>query len=389
MGISELTPRLWKAVTSLLRHPHTWVKILASRLFGLLFARCNPPDVTLIRGELSTGVALQLKGCQQYLALRPVEEGLWTQLRSTHLDEKLAEQTVKDLLFVARAYHVEALADSGSSDNTTRKRKDAESDDDADVDHDEDGDLHGVGDRSEFGRLFARFGRLSRATHKLSNTGGGSNNGVESTREGDWVCTNCQNHNYASRSKCGRCHKDKGHIKGMTTQEAAEAQQAAADLAMAKEASKEVENLRRVSCLRWMAAASRLAADGPQGLACQPHRTEQVIQAVFHLLPQGQAADGVGGALASAQASGFSESGVPPELASLAQDIAGDVKTLVGPAKFGEAYSAVRARVMSVRQERKRKRVTEKILDPQGAAKRKGKKNERKKISRKRKVQKF
>ena len=62
---------------------------------------------------------------------------------------------------------------------------------------------------------------------------------------------------------------------------------------------------------------------------------------------------------------GFSESGVPPELASLAQDIAADVKTLVGPAKFGEAYSAVRTRVMSVRQERKRKRVTEKILDPQ------------------------
>eukprot|EP01043_Picozoa_sp_COSAG02_P004305 COSAG02_NODE_111_length_36009_cov_42.221248_2_plen_83_part_00 len=61
---------------------------------------------------------------------------------------------------------------------------------------------------------------------------------------------------------------------------------------------------------------------------------------------------------------GFSES-VPPELAALAQDITADVKSLVGPAKFSEAYSTVRARVVAVRQERKRKRVTEKILDPQ------------------------
>ena len=145
---------------------------------------------------------------------------------------------------------------------------------------------------------------MSRATHRLSNAGGGGLNGVDSTREGDWVCTNCQNHNYASRSKCGRCHKDKGHTKGFTTQEAAEAKQVEAELAVTQAASKEVENLRRLCCLRWMAAASRLAADGPQGLANQPHRAEQVIQSVFHLLPQGQPSDGVGMALASAQASG-------------------------------------------------------------------------------------
>eukprot|EP01043_Picozoa_sp_COSAG02_P004304 COSAG02_NODE_111_length_36009_cov_42.221248_1_plen_2408_part_00 len=305
--ISELTPRLWKAVTGLLRHPHTWVKMLASRLFGLLFARCNPPELGVVEGEVDAGVALKLKGCQDALALRPVEEGLWTQLRSTHLDEKLAEQTVKDLLFVARAYHVQALADSESSNrmdsNGTEKEQDDGGGDDDDDDDDGGGGLIGVGDRSEFGRLFARFGRLSRATHRLSNAGGGLN-GVDSTREGDWVCTNCQNHNYASRSKCGRCHKDKGHTKGFTTQQAAEAKQVEAELAVAQAGSKEVENLRRLCCLRWMAAASRLAADGPQGLAKQPHRAEQVIQSVFHLLPQSQANDGVGGALASAQASG-------------------------------------------------------------------------------------
>ena len=62
---------------------------------------------------------------------------------------------------------------------------------------------------------------------------------------------------------------------------------------------------------------------------------------------------------------GFSETDVPPELAALAQDIAADVKSLVGPARFGEAFSAVRTRVTAARQERKRKRATEKVLDPQ------------------------
>ena len=172
------------------------------------------------------------------------------------------------------------------------------SDDEEDAD-DEEGvaALLGHGDRSEFGRLFARFGRLSRATHRLSN-GTGGKNGVDSTREGDWICPHCQNHNYASRDACGRCRKEKGQAKGITTQEAAEAAVVAAELVETQAASKEVENLRRLCCLRWMAAASKLAADGPQGLAQQPHRAEQVIQSVFHLLPQGN--DGAGASAAQA-----------------------------------------------------------------------------------------
>ena len=33
------TPELWKAVATLLVHPHAWVKLLSSRLLGALFAR--------------------------------------------------------------------------------------------------------------------------------------------------------------------------------------------------------------------------------------------------------------------------------------------------------------------------------------------------------------
>ena len=309
-GIRELIPRLWRAVTGLLRHPHTWVKMLASRLVGALFARCNPPDVEMVPAvdDRAACVALKLQGCGESLALRQVEEGLWTQLRSTHLDEKLAEQAVKDLLFVARAYHVEAVAASESGTAAVGEGpamppgsggvEEQGSDDEEDAD-DEEGvaALLGHGDRSEFGRLFARFGRLSRATHRLSN-GTGGKNGVDSTREGDWICPHCQNHNYASRDACGRCRKEKGQAKGITTQEAAEAAVVAAELVETQAASKEVENLRRLCCLRWMAAASKLAADGPQGLAQQPHRAEQVIQSVFHLLPQGN--DGAGASAAQA-----------------------------------------------------------------------------------------
>ncbi|KAI3499974.1 hypothetical protein L1887_35788 [Cichorium endivia] len=30
--------------------------------------------------------------------------------------------------------------------------------------------------------------------------------GAKQWREGDWMCTNCHNHNYASRSKCNKCN---------------------------------------------------------------------------------------------------------------------------------------------------------------------------------------
>lgn len=29
--------------------------------------------------------------------------------------------------------------------------------------------------------------------------------GAKQWRDGDWMCTNCNNHNYASRSECNRC----------------------------------------------------------------------------------------------------------------------------------------------------------------------------------------
>lgn len=303
-GIGEMMPRMWDAVTGLLRHPHTWVKMLASRMVAALFARCNPPQVQAIE---EGGVALKLKGCGLDLALRPVEEGLWTQLRSTHLDEKLAEQAVKDLLFVARAYHVAAVeaAESGTAVvgegpamPPGRNGDDEEGAEDAEEDEEEVG-LLGHGDRSEFGRLFARFGRLARATHRLNN--GGDDRAPDTTREGDWICVSCHNHNYASRTECGRCKKDKGLTQGITTLEAAEAANVKGEQDLANAASKEVENLRRLCCLRWMAAASRLAGDGVQGLAQQPHRAEQVIQSVFNLLPQGEAG---GAAAMAAQAAG-------------------------------------------------------------------------------------
>lgn len=85
------------------------------------------------------------------------------------------------------------------------------------------------------------------------------------------------------------------------------------------------------------------------------------------------------------------DGGAPVELTSLAQQVADVVKQLVclpplvwrasliglalnaksapvhqvGQVKFTAAYSRVRERVIAVRQQRKRKRATEKVLDPQ------------------------
>uniref|UniRef100_A0A7N0UBM3 RanBP2-type domain-containing protein n=2 Tax=Kalanchoe fedtschenkoi TaxID=63787 RepID=A0A7N0UBM3_KALFE len=42
--------------------------------------------------------------------------------------------------------------------------------------------------------------------------------GVKQWREGDWMCSNCNNHNYASRSQCNRCKTEKEEATPSTSQ---------------------------------------------------------------------------------------------------------------------------------------------------------------------------
>ena len=48
------------SVCSLLLHPHSWVRLLAARLLGLLFASCSPDD--LVTNFKSEGTA-ETEGC--------------------------------------------------------------------------------------------------------------------------------------------------------------------------------------------------------------------------------------------------------------------------------------------------------------------------------------
>eukprot|EP01052_Picozoa_sp_SAG31_P004859 SAG31_NODE_206_length_20335_cov_17.910160_12_plen_115_part_00 len=65
------------------------------------------------------------------------------------------------------------------------------------------------------------------------------------------------------------------------------------------------------------------------------------------------------------------------------------LKNLVGVNAFADVYNAVRAKIESIRSERKRARKVANFLDPEAAARRKARKNEQKKTSRKRKVEEY
>lgn len=56
---------------------------------------------------------------------------------------------------------------------------------------------------------------LFSAAYTLPQAGGGAGGKM---RPGDWMCTGCSNHNYASRQKCNRCQTDRPAELGMGAQ---------------------------------------------------------------------------------------------------------------------------------------------------------------------------
>jgi U3 small nucleolar RNA-associated protein 20 len=223
-AVTALQSQLWDAVAMLLRHPHAWVKLLCSRLLGAMFSRCASPLGSALDEE---AMELRLR-CGGVLSIQALEDGLVSQLRSQCLDEPLGEQVVKNLLFVARAYHwvsCEGAAESaGAAGHNTSGRGASDSGQQA--------VSEAVVEVTHFELLFRRIARLARSTAHSSGEGDGD---VNTLRGGNMV-----------------------------------------------------HHLRSACCLRWLAAVARMAADSSQSLAAHPRRTEQVLLAVYNLLPRAE-----------------------------------------------------------------------------------------------------
>ncbi|XP_061106872.1 small subunit processome component 20 homolog isoform X1 [Conger conger] len=135
----ETLTQIWNHVNAHLRHPHSWVWLTASQVFGQMFAAHKPEDlVTQWRG-LQGDTTAKVPVATEYLVtdldkkMREMVLSFCSQLQSKFLDTSLGEQVIKNLLFVAKViYLISPESDSTESqdqiDEEDDEQKEAEED---------------------------------------------------------------------------------------------------------------------------------------------------------------------------------------------------------------------------------------------------------------------
>ncbi|KAL5483039.1 UTP20_9 [Sanghuangporus weigelae] len=126
--LSEHDKVAWPSVSSLLLHPHAWVRTASSRLFGTFFsvAPVRSPDE-----HLANDFPLSPYG------MRGLANAFSLQLKSENLDEGLALQIVKNLFYVGKCFYALPLpeADGGKKGMDVEDDSDG-SDSESEKDHD-------------------------------------------------------------------------------------------------------------------------------------------------------------------------------------------------------------------------------------------------------------
>ncbi|XP_053397711.1 small subunit processome component 20 homolog [Mercenaria mercenaria] len=89
---------IWEHVVTYLSYPHIWVQLAASQLFGLLFAAW-PPDQLVTKATKSS---TQYISVDTYKKLRTLSGDFLTQLQSELLNDELASQVIKNMIFLTK-----------------------------------------------------------------------------------------------------------------------------------------------------------------------------------------------------------------------------------------------------------------------------------------------
>ncbi|XP_014635798.1 PREDICTED: small subunit processome component 20 homolog isoform X1 [Ceratotherium simum simum] len=126
---SETLSKIWSHVHSHLRHPHNWVWLTAAQIFGLLFASCQPEELTRkwnakkTKKKLLQPVAVKFLTSDLDQKMKSISLASCHQLHSKFLDQSLGEQVVKNLLFVAKVLY---LLEPDSEDKQSEIKEDIE-----------------------------------------------------------------------------------------------------------------------------------------------------------------------------------------------------------------------------------------------------------------------
>lgn len=126
---SETLTQIWSHTEAHLRHPHSWVWLTASQLFGQLFASQQPDQLLSLwrqgaqASEQSAAKVFIFRSLDK--KMRELALAFCYQLQSKYLDLTSGEQVIKNLLFVAKTiYLISPESDISTEETDTKMEED-------------------------------------------------------------------------------------------------------------------------------------------------------------------------------------------------------------------------------------------------------------------------
>lgn len=123
-SFSALNAPMWLTIRGCLVFPHSWVKLSAARLMGLLLAEYAKSPKPLSNLPLDNGRGLTM----DYTDLVNIARATSSQLNSAELSDELGLQVVKNLLFIGRCFYANKMPAMDSIPQNDQELDDVEED---------------------------------------------------------------------------------------------------------------------------------------------------------------------------------------------------------------------------------------------------------------------
>jgi U3 small nucleolar RNA-associated protein 20 len=99
----DFSEQIWEKIIHHLSHPHLWIRTLSSRLVGTLLGWHKPEELAAYVVKPSEEVTRSYFFCGEISKrLRSLARDLVMQLQSEMLDNQLADQVIKNLVFIGK-----------------------------------------------------------------------------------------------------------------------------------------------------------------------------------------------------------------------------------------------------------------------------------------------